>query len=83
VTFPKFELLRSAVGLPKCGVLVMPDANRERRAEFHQRILTIAPERLIFLDESGVMAGRTRRRGIGSCSVAIICSHSHAQAALC
>jgi len=29
---------------------------------FHQRILTIAPERLIFLDESGVMVGMTRRR---------------------
>jgi len=25
--------------------------------------LTIAPERLIFLDESGVMVGMTRRRG--------------------
>jgi hypothetical protein len=29
-------------------------ANRERRAEFAKKVGTIAPERLIFLDESGV-----------------------------
>lgn len=39
------------------------EANRERRAEFHKTILTIAPERLVFVDESGVTVGMTRRFG--------------------
>jgi transposase len=39
------------------------EANRERRAAFHKTILTIAPERLVFVDESGVTVGMTRRFG--------------------
>lgn len=38
------------------------EANRKRRAEFAARISTIAPERLIFLDESGVTTSMTRLR---------------------
>jgi hypothetical protein len=53
-----------ATGIPTATAVERDtEANRLRRAEFHQRILTIAPERLIFLDESGVMVGMTRRRG--------------------
>ena len=36
------------------------DANCKRREEFIARIATIAPERLIFLDESGVTTSMTR-----------------------
>lgn len=36
------------------------DANRKRREEFIARIATIAPERLVFLDESGVTTSMTR-----------------------
>jgi transposase len=38
------------------------EANRERRAEFHRRILSTDPQRLIFLDESGVTTSMTRLR---------------------
>ncbi|HEV2115247.1 MAG TPA: IS630 family transposase [Terriglobales bacterium] len=38
------------------------EANRKRRAEFAARVRTIAPERLIFLDESGVTTSMTRLR---------------------
>jgi transposase len=38
------------------------EANRKQRAEFAARIGTIAPERLIFLDESGVTTSMTRLR---------------------
>jgi len=38
------------------------EANRKRRAEFAARIRTITPERLIFLDESGVTTSMTRLR---------------------
>jgi hypothetical protein len=34
--------------------------NRQRRAEFAAQICTIAPERLNFLDESGVTTSMTR-----------------------
>jgi hypothetical protein len=37
------------------------EANRIRRAEFHQRILAIDPKRLVFLDESGISTTMTRR----------------------
>ena len=37
------------------------EANRVRRSEFHQRILTVDPKRLVFLDESGVSTTMTRR----------------------
>ena len=36
------------------------EANRKRREEFAAKIRTIAPERLIFLDESGVTTSMTR-----------------------
>jgi transposase len=36
------------------------EANRQRREEFVERIRTIPPERLIFLDESGVSLSMTR-----------------------
>jgi transposase len=36
------------------------EANRKRREEFSAKIGTIAPERLIFLDESGVTTSMTR-----------------------
>lgn len=36
------------------------EANRQRREEFAAKIRTIAPERLIFLDESGVTTSMTR-----------------------
>jgi transposase len=39
------------------------EANRERRTEFHRRILSTDPQRLIFLDESGVTTSMTRLRG--------------------
>jgi len=39
------------------------EANRLRRAEFHRRILATDPQRLIFLDESGVTTSMTRLRG--------------------
>ena len=38
------------------------EANRQQREEFAARIRTIAPERLIFLDESGVTTSMTRLR---------------------
>jgi transposase len=38
------------------------EANQQQRAEFAARILAIAPERLIFLDESGVTTSMTRLR---------------------
>jgi len=38
------------------------EANRKQRAEFAAQIHTIAPERLIFLDESGVTTSLTRLR---------------------
>jgi transposase len=43
------------------------EANRERRQQFVARIQSISPERLIFLDESGVTTSMTRlyARGIG------------------
>ena len=37
------------------------EANRIRRAEFHQRILEIDPKKLVFLDESGISTTMTRR----------------------
>lgn len=45
------------------------EENRQKREAFLQRIRTIVPERLIFLDESGVAVGMTRlygraRRGV-------------------
>ena len=39
------------------------EANRQRREEFVQRIRSIAPEHLIFLDESGVTTAMTRLYG--------------------
>ena len=39
------------------------EANRQRRKEFVERIRTISPERLIFLDESGVTTSMTRLYG--------------------
>ena len=39
------------------------EANRQRRSEYLGRIGSIAPERLIYLDESGVSTRMTRRRG--------------------
>ena len=39
------------------------EANRVKREQFLQRIRTTAPERLIFLDESGVTTSMTRLRG--------------------
>jgi transposase len=39
------------------------EANRQRRAEYLERIAQIAPERLIYLDESGVSTQMTRRCG--------------------
>jgi hypothetical protein len=36
------------------------EANRKRREEFVTRIATIAPNRLVFLDESGVTTAMTR-----------------------
>jgi len=39
------------------------EANRERRQEFLQRIRSIPPERLIYLDESGVTTSMTRLYG--------------------
>jgi transposase len=43
------------------------EANRERREQFAARIQSISPERLIFLDESGVTTSMTRlyARGTG------------------
>jgi transposase len=43
------------------------EANRERREQFAARIRSISPERLIFLDESGVTTSMTRlyARGTG------------------
>ena len=43
------------------------EANRQRRQEFVARIQSISPERLIFLDESGVTTSMTRlyARGTG------------------
>ncbi|MGH7593088.1 MAG: IS630 family transposase [Gemmatimonadales bacterium] len=38
------------------------EANRKRREEFVDRIRTVSPERLIFLDESGVTTSMTRLR---------------------
>ena len=38
------------------------EANRKQRAEFAARTGAIAPERLIFLDESGVTTSMTRLR---------------------
>jgi transposase len=38
------------------------EANRERRAEFHRPILSTNPQRLIFLDESGLTTSMTRLR---------------------
>jgi transposase len=39
------------------------EANRVKREQFLQRIRTTPPERLIFLDESGVTTSMTRLRG--------------------
>jgi transposase len=39
------------------------EANRQRRAAYLERIGQIAPERLIYLDESGVSTQKTRRYG--------------------
>lgn len=39
------------------------EANRKRREEFLERIREIPPERLIYLDESGVTTSMTRRYG--------------------
>ena len=39
------------------------EANRQRRKEFVERIRTISPEHLIFLDESGVTTSMTRLYG--------------------
>lgn len=39
------------------------EANRKRREEFVAKIRTVAPERLIFLDESGVTTSMTRLYG--------------------
>jgi transposase len=39
------------------------EANRQRRAEYLERIAQVAPERLIYLDESGVSTQMTRRCG--------------------
>lgn len=39
------------------------EANRQRRQEFLERLRTIAPEKLIFLDESGVTTQMTRAWG--------------------
>jgi hypothetical protein len=41
------------------------EANRKRREEFLERIRAIPPERLIYLDESGVTTSLTRRYGRG------------------
>jgi hypothetical protein len=62
---------------PKTGEFLVDDdtaerdteENRRRREEFLQLVGTIAPERLIFLGESGVTVGMTRlyaraRRGV-------------------
>src|SRR5208283_2286305 len=40
-----------------------PEANRQPRQAFLETIGTIAPEKLIFLDESGVTTQMTRLRG--------------------
>ena len=37
------------------------EANRIRRAEFHQSILAIDPKKLVFVDESGISTTMTRR----------------------
>jgi hypothetical protein len=39
------------------------EANRQRRQTFLENIRTITPEKLIFLDESGVTTQMTRLRG--------------------
>lgn len=39
------------------------EANRQRRQAFLENLRTIAPEKLIFLDESGVTTQMTRSRG--------------------
>jgi len=39
------------------------EANRQRRAEYLERIGQIDPERLIYLDESGISTQMTRRSG--------------------
>jgi thiamine pyrophosphate-dependent acetolactate synthase large subunit-like protein len=39
------------------------EANRRKRKEFIERIRAISPERLIFLDESGVTTSMTRLYG--------------------
>ena len=48
------------------------EANRKRRQEFVQALGDIAPEKLIFLDESGVSTQMTRRyaRGMGGARIA-------------
>jgi transposase len=48
------------------------EANRKRREEFVQALCDIAPEKLIFLDESGVSTQMTRRyaRGMGGARIA-------------
>src|ERR1019366_6074242 len=47
------------------------EANRKRREEFVQALCDIAPEKLIFLDESGVSTQMTRRyaRGMGGARI--------------
>ena len=39
------------------------EANRQRRQAFQETLRTLAPEKLIFLDESGVTTQMTRARG--------------------
>jgi transposase len=47
------------------------EANRKRREEFIAKIRTISPERLIFLDESGITTSMTRlyARGLGGARI--------------
>jgi hypothetical protein len=45
-----------------CASELDSEINRKRRAEFAAQIRTITPERLIFLDESGVTTSMTRLR---------------------
>src|SRR5262249_56955740 len=47
------------------------EANRQRRQAFLERLRTIAPEKLIFLDESGVTTQMTRLRGRAAAGVRI------------
>jgi hypothetical protein len=55
------------------------EANQKRRAEFLERIREIPPERLIYLDESGVTTQMTRlyARGLGGARIAEAAPQDH------